>query len=96
MKERYYYERDRENKPMITNCLLKHGKEIARGVSICSYQDVVCKKVGRKIAFTRAIYALTHATSTCKVKDSAIYKAVYNPKLTEFETRLLADYTGGK
>lgn len=57
MKEYFYYLRDKENKPVITVCLLEHAKATARGVSICSLRDFPDKKRGRAIARGRALRA---------------------------------------
>ena len=102
MKTRYYYHRDYENKPIITVCLLKNGKEISRGISICSNDDVPCKKTGRKIALTRAMWALDNKDTTCDIAEPTdiMYlcsryidtKATYMPELTKHEDKLLADY----
>jgi len=102
MKERYYYYRDIERRPIITVCLLKDGKEISRGISVCSYEDAPCKKTGRKIAFTRAAYAFDHKISTCYIAEPTDIeylcnriintKATYMPTLTKHETKLLSDY----
>ena len=97
MKTRYYYIRDDKNRPITTICLLKEGKETSRGVSICSDQDVPCKKVGRKIAFERAVYALANQTSVCELKKEVNLnfntKATYMPTdLTKHEVKLLSDY----
>lgn len=59
----YYYCRDRFSRPWITVCLLckvKNGKPIiyARGVSICSEKDNICKKSGRELALERAALAI--------------------------------------
>ncbi len=57
MREYFYYLRDEENKPVITVCLLTHIDTTARGISICSLQDMSCKKTGRAIARGRALKA---------------------------------------
>lgn len=57
--EKYYYLRNKNNVPMITVCLLKDEENnVARGISICSERDVVCKKRGRRIAKVRAEHAM--------------------------------------
>jgi len=97
MTERYYYIRDDittspngKGRPIITFCLIKDGTgNIGRGIAICSDQDQPCKKVGRGIAKTRALYALSSAKNGCKVFGGSFYKAAYNPKVTEFELKLL-------
>lgn len=104
-KERYYYIRDEKNRPVITVCLVKaervNGRDIARGVAICSEQDMLCKAVGRIIAKTRAIHALSSEEHSLEIRRFDFgsvrwakamfyspYKSFFNPQLTEQEVRL--------
>ena len=73
-KEKYYYIRDEVStskeglgRPIITVCLIRVGNDIGRGIAICSDLDQPCKKVGRVIAKTRALYALTEEKNGCKI-----------------------------
>jgi len=58
---KYYYHRDKKNRPIVTVCEIKHNNKKARGVSICSPKDNPCKATGRKIAYDRARHALYRA-----------------------------------
>lgn len=64
MKEKYYYLRDKERKPLITVCLLYVSGHIARGVAICSPSDNPEKREGRRIAFKKAEKAFLEKTQT--------------------------------
>ena len=59
--------RNRENVPYVTICVVRKGDEYARGISICSYEDMPVKKTGRDIARGRALKAIFN-----KVNDLAI------------------------
>lgn len=105
MRELFYYGRDDQNKPVVTVCLLENGGELARGVAACSQQDNPHKRVGRNIAKERARYAMMTKGNNCVINgikgvhailrsnvagvDLGWMKSAYNPKLTEFEERLL-------
>lgn len=95
----YYYLRDFENAPIVTVCIVRQGNYFARGVAICSLKDQPVKKVGRKIARDRALWAIHCGhNKTLVCSDAAIealdfiemgdfisYQAEFNPKLTIFE-----------
>lgn len=96
-KEKYYYIRDNQNRPIITVCLLKRKNQIGRGVTICSVKDQPCKKVGRAIAKTRALFALASEKDNLEMVngnfplfafDFGFYKSYYNPELTKYEQKL--------
>lgn len=98
-KIRYYYIRDINNRPLVTVCLMKVGKAVARGVAYCSQKDNVCKKMGRSIAHQRASWAIEHKESNCAIGRNHIvsrnrfkkaFKAVYNPYLNKLEKKLLS------
>ena len=103
----YYYIRDKANRPVITICLLKIGKDISKGIAICSIKDNPCKKTGRVIAKGRAVQAMHNKKDCCfigrihcssiqmaltrKEEGIDVYnKALFNPVLTKFESKLLA------
>jgi len=65
--EKYYYIRDEQNRPIITVCLIRVDFEISRGIAICSDLDQPCKKIGRAIAKTRALYALAKEKNSCEM-----------------------------
>ncbi len=60
MKNRIiYYNRDDQNRPIVTVCLMKYGEDWARGVAVCNLKyDKPSKKIGRKIASNRAANAI--------------------------------------
>jgi len=96
-KEKYYYIRDEQNKPVITVCLIQNENNIARGFAICSKKDQPCKKVGRAIAKTRAVFALNSGKSNLEMNRKGLPliafnfgfpKSYFNPELTEHEERL--------
>ncbi len=66
MKVRYYYFRDKKNRPIITVCLFKKEENplVHRGVSICSLKDDPYKVEGRQIAYERALRACFDQMST--------------------------------
>ena len=103
--EKYYYIRDdiktspdSNGRPIITVCLIKVSGDIGRGLAICSDLDQPCKKVGRSIARTRALYALAQEKNWCEMKRGdkiplmafidGFYKSTYNPELTDYEQKL--------
>ncbi|HQN26874.1 MAG TPA: hypothetical protein PLD71_10630 [Syntrophales bacterium] len=56
----YYYLRDKEKQPLVTVCLLvdmKTREVVSRGVAICSPLDHPTKRIGRGIAYGRALRA---------------------------------------
>lgn len=98
-KEYYYYLRDLEDHtPVITVCLLENLEtgEIGKGITIRSINDQAVKKIGRKIAYKRAMKAhlsrmtqlpILRAEATWATDDE--YKSVFNPVLTDFERMLM-------
>lgn len=60
----FYYIKDKENKPVITVCLIQDGSKWSRGIAICSKKDIPNKKIGRAIAEGRAQKALELFDST--------------------------------
>lgn len=55
-REAYYYARDKQNRPVVTVCLLVDDKcNIARGVAICSAKDSPNKVWGRALSRSRAL-----------------------------------------
>ena len=59
-----YYIRNKKKMPVVTVCLIKHGNDISRGISICSKKDKVIKARGRNIAIGRAEKAIINKEST--------------------------------
>lgn len=57
-KTYFYYLRDKDRRPLVTVCLHCVGNRYYRGVAICSPKDSPIKRVGRNIAFGRALQAV--------------------------------------
>ena len=104
MKTYFYYHRDRENKPLVTVCLLTGDMGVARGIAICSPQDNPCKATGRTIAMRRAERAIKgrnghddfiarrealQVIDDCTECDLWLNKSDRNPALTEYESKIL-------
>lgn len=101
MKEFYYYGRDHEKKPRVTIVLIEKDGNMARGISIGSYKDVLDKKEGRRIARNRALKAVgTQRASEPVLQDHVrrilgivnlpfYYKSNWMPALTSFEHKIL-------
>lgn len=99
---KYYYLRDENGHPRVTVCLLKAsiGGMFHRGLALCSYSEkVIDKKLGRKLAYKRAVKAMMSKRNQLPIKspngigivgDFFIYdfKSQYNVELTEFEQKL--------
>ena len=74
---------------------------IARGISICSFQDNPCKIIGRELAVRQAKRALKKKESTNKIalgnalevlqKVGAefLFKSDYDPELMEYEQKII-------
>lgn len=58
MKEKYFYYRDKNRRPMVTVCEIEGVTGVGRGVAICSLKDNPSKKIGRLISKGRANKAL--------------------------------------
>jgi hypothetical protein len=79
-REIYYYLRTPDKKPVVTVCLLENGAEYARGVAICSPLDNPCRKTGRKIAQTRAKWALENKDNNCEINSLNSYDALWQAR----------------
>jgi hypothetical protein len=103
MKELFYTYKDRMEKPIVTVCLLKKGRQFARGIALCSKQDHRKDALGETKAKGRAIKAVTRKEPDLPInRDEAIrtlfeveappfkYKAEYPAKLTMYEQQLFA------
>lgn len=103
LERRFYYHRDKSDAPRITICIIHDLKQkmYHRGISICSYLDIVNKEDGRDIAEDRAVKAMKLKTSTEEIIRGDIimgydsipelnyeYKSDYNVVITEFERKL--------
>jgi hypothetical protein len=96
MKEIYYYHRDSQNRPFITVCLLHdpETKESARGIAVCSKDDMPMKKRGRGIAYGRALKAMKDGMPRLSSYGTGFSRwrflsAEYNPQLREVEVKAL-------
>jgi hypothetical protein len=63
MKTYYYYDRDEDRKPMTTHCLLNNDGILSKGIARCSEKDSPCKKLGKSIAYGRAVQAMENNCS---------------------------------
>ena len=81
----YYYERDRESRPIITKCILVKGGEIALGVAVCSEKDQPNKVAGRKIAYGRAKYALNVKKNVLPIETDRVHNVQANTSRGVFE-----------
>ena len=111
MKTFFYYLRDGEGRPVITVCLMDDGVQFARGVAICSLKDNPMKKIGRGIAYERALHGfVTRSTGLVVNRDEArivqqrvamnppfAYKSYGEGKwFPEFELELIKKMKGGE
>lgn len=73
-------------------CLIRNGRGVvARGVSACSGKDQLVKKVGRNIAYNRALGAIENKGCLESLdKNGFTCKGCYKPELTQFEKNLVA------
>jgi len=100
---RFYHYRDHLKAPRVTVCVLYDPREkmYHRGISICSYLDIVNKEEGRDIAEDRAIKALKTKMTNSEIDRTNVlllleelydfdfkYKVDYNVTITNFEKRL--------
>jgi len=60
VKTYFYYLRDKDRKPLVTVCLHCVDDKYYRGVATCSTKDNPVKRIGRNIAFGRALQAVKH------------------------------------
>jgi len=94
MKEIYYYERDENNHPVRTFCIIEAGGKLAKGISICSAKDQPQKKKGRLIAKARALESmLTESNRVSQAGNYLLAETIdYNAwpdRLSSFEKGLL-------
>lgn len=70
-KEKLYYIRDRNLAPRVTVCLLEsEDGQVTRGISLCSYLDIINKKEGRNKARGRATKAMYQKSSSGQIENS--------------------------
>jgi len=87
--------RPSKGKPMITVCLLiESNGDMSRGISVCSCQDVVCKKTGKDYATLRALNALVNHTTTEAFDIGKRIRSFPNKSHDDIKyiTAFLADY----
>ena len=85
MDEYFYYVRDKENRPIVTVCLIKDKQgNVGKGFSICSLSEVSPEKAeGRKYAKGRALRAFkkwkkSKCSVTSPVKRREAFEALMN------------------
>ena len=103
----FYYKRDRDNKPLVTVCLIHGSEGVGRGVAVCSPDDNPVKKIGREYAKRRALKAywekqIGELIESTKPYDSLLLagleihgepKIWFDPILTEHEKNIIAKST---
>ena len=103
----FYYKRDKDNKPLVTVCLIHGSNGIGRGVAICSPNDNPVKKIGREYAKRRALKAYWEGQISEHVAGTKPYvslcntdietygepKVWFDPILTEHERNIIAKST---
>ncbi len=99
-KEKYYYFDSSKGEQRITVCLLLSGNNVARGMSVCSYDDIWNDEEGKKLAWTFASRALKNRKNeeitNYKILNILIdtrcpfsKKGEKNPELSWYERKLL-------
>jgi hypothetical protein len=84
----FYYERDAQNRPIITNCLMMDNDGVvSRGLAVCSPKDSPSKKLGRALARKRCQKAMMHKRNVMDEFDQ-FYVYEYNTTLNDFEKQL--------
>ena len=87
---RFYYNRDEQKRPIETVCLVARDGVLARGVARCNMEmDSISKKLGRGIAYGRAVKAIETGDH---LVDGEFIRAYHNPELSDFERRLVGVY----
>jgi hypothetical protein len=104
MKKYFYFERDKDNNPVITVCLIEFDGVYSRGWSICSLKETPVKKDGKRRALARASAAnfskknsmpvsRVEATDVLRRVISVMdpdFKSEYNVELTEKELAIVS------
>ena len=89
MKIKVYYNRDKHNKPVEAVCLIRHKKNVARGIARCNMDfEHPVKMFGRQLAKGRALECIERKRDLVN-KDSGFVMARYNPVLCEMEASML-------
>ena len=70
--ECFYYIRDKQNRPIITVCIIYSGGYVSRGIALCSPNDNPCKKRGRGKAYSRALKALNYEGSYGRIQREEV------------------------
>jgi len=103
MEPLFYHYGYRHEKPVVTVCLVKKGRQFGRGLALCSKLDYPNNSVGTVKAQGRAIKAITRKANDLPIdRDEAIrllfeadappfkFKAEFPAKLTTYEKELYA------
>lgn len=70
-KEKFYYLKDENGHPRVTVCIIETKTGVvSRGVSLCSYLDLIRKAEGRNKARGRAVQALHNNTNNISIDRS--------------------------
>ena len=92
MRAFFYYERDLYNRPIITRCFITDGHRHACGAALCADEENPCKKIGREIAYKRAIDAFDNDNFELGLTPNGFrfIKQNPNPILNKIQKRFVA------
>jgi hypothetical protein len=76
VKEKYYFMRDPDNRPIVTVCLLQQHNCLGMGIAICSETDNPSKQKGRNISYGRAFGALKKRKSSQPILRGKAWSAI--------------------
>ncbi len=73
--KKFYYLRDKTNRPVVTICIEERNGVYARGIAVCSVSDNPCKSTGRVKAAGRVNKAFGNKRNVCGPMDAdSMYK----------------------
>ena len=102
-KVKFYHRHTTDGLPRVTVCLAELNGIVARGISLCSFSEKVCrKKYGKFLARNRAFRALLGRSSSSDfisrdegdkvIADAGVWfskKSELSPDLSTYEKKLL-------
>lgn len=96
-KDYYYYNRvgDKGSLQSTVCLVIQDGVPLARGVSVCSPEDVFFKRLGRAIALGRAMQAIHHKGNLHRIGNFRRFKYGYNRNLQALDFSHKAEYMPG-
>ena len=107
--EIFYYFRDGYNNPIVTVCLIRDSaNKFHRGCSFCAHTETPNKKLGRNLAFARAVGAmlskkdgdcvgrkLNFPTVELFINTDIEYKSEYDVSPTSYEMKRMFNFKPG-